>query len=336
MKAGTFTYIFSSYGNGSSKFYNASLRSSYTINQASSSINLTINNTQGNYTANNLSKEVYVNASFVTGVGGIEVFLNGTIMNNDNKIIKLDKNLEIVLKGTPVNSTTLVEFVSTPYMDKDGEKHVKLDISPIDSVIISLEKAIKVSGESYAEKLWPEDNEIERGKIICVDRTPYKKTNIFGAVSYKRNQFIAEMKEYFVNSFKSNGGKAIVLMTKEKVTVVDGNGKGNDVSFNIVCGEKIFESKASDMTDNGKFLVYVEFDGEHWHGLKVSVDELQKLAVASQQFKIIYENYKRDRIKDKWFKENNLTLVRITDKEYVYAKRSNTIIELLKQKLDQH
>ena len=162
------------------------------------------------------------------------------------------------------HAKALVEFVSTPYMDKDGEKHVKLDISPIDSVIISLEKAIKVSGESYAEKLWPEDNEIERGKIICVDRTPYKKTNIFGAVSYKRNQFIAEMKEYFVNSFKSNGGKAIVLMTKEKVTVVDGNGKGNDVSFNIVCGEKIFESKASDMTDNGKFLVYVEFDGKSY------------------------------------------------------------------------
>src|SRR3989344_3089729 len=71
-------------------------------------------------------------------------------------------------------------------------------------------------------------------------------------------------RNYGPRIMKLKGAKLFVLMTKEKVTVVDGNGKGNDVSFNIVCGEKIFESKASDMTDNGKFLVYVEFDGKSY------------------------------------------------------------------------
>jgi len=79
LAGGTFDYIWSAYGNGTSNNQNASLRSSYTISTASSELNLTINSTQGNYTADNRSSEVWVNATFVTGSGNITVYVDGIL-----------------------------------------------------------------------------------------------------------------------------------------------------------------------------------------------------------------------------------------------------------------
>lgn len=79
LAGGTYTYKWIAFGNGTNNNINTSLTSYYTLNALSSSINLTINGTQGNYTADNRSSEVWINASFLTGQGELDVYLNGTI-----------------------------------------------------------------------------------------------------------------------------------------------------------------------------------------------------------------------------------------------------------------
>jgi len=77
--------------------------------------------------------------------------------------------------------------------------------------------------------------------------------------------------------------------------------------------------------------VYLELDGEYWHGLDRSLKEIKNSN--TQHDRIIYENYLRDRKKDKWFKENNLKLIRLTDKEFLHAIKINNIKELIISRL---
>lgn len=59
---------------------------------------------------------------------------------------------------------------------------------------------------------------------------------------------------------------------------------------------------------------YVQFDGVYWHGLDRSLDEIKKhLNVRDVT---IQKEFERDRLQDIWFAQQNMRLIRITDKEF--------------------
>lgn len=59
--------------------------------------------------------------------------------------------------------------------------------------------------------------------------------------------------------------------------------------------------------------VYVELDGEYWHGLDRPIEQIA-LARTRTDRKILGTHHS-DRMQDIWFRDNGLKLVRITDKE---------------------
>ncbi len=59
--------------------------------------------------------------------------------------------------------------------------------------------------------------------------------------------------------------------------------------------------------------VYIQFDGEYWHGLDRPINLIRESI--SPRDKAIVKAYDRDRIQDNWFKLNELNLVRITDRQ---------------------
>lgn len=59
--------------------------------------------------------------------------------------------------------------------------------------------------------------------------------------------------------------------------------------------------------------LYIEIDGVYWHGLDRPLSEIKKFKTKRDM--VIYKKYLRDREQDKWFKANNLVLMRFTDKQ---------------------
>mgnify|MGYP001589285504 CR=1 FL=1 len=68
---------------------------------------------------------------------------------------------------------------------------------------------------------------------------------------------------------------------------------------------------------------YVQFDGEYWHGLDRPLEIIQEFR--NKRDSVIYKKYCDDREQDKWFKENKLKLIRITDVEFSNLCRTNKI-----------
>jgi very-short-patch-repair endonuclease len=60
--------------------------------------------------------------------------------------------------------------------------------------------------------------------------------------------------------------------------------------------------------------VYVQFDGDYWHGLNKSQEEL--LSSPKPRDKVIAETQIRDEKKENWFKEQNLVLIRIAESQF--------------------
>jgi hypothetical protein len=58
---------------------------------------------------------------------------------------------------------------------------------------------------------------------------------------------------------------------------------------------------------------YVQFDGVYWHGIDKTLEEL--LENPCRRNETIYEHKIRDQIQDEWFKNHNLRLVRVTDRD---------------------
>jgi hypothetical protein len=59
---------------------------------------------------------------------------------------------------------------------------------------------------------------------------------------------------------------------------------------------------------------YIQLDGVYWHGLTKTAEELQ--ASCKKRDKQILVMIQRDEAQNKWFAENNLLLIRITDLEF--------------------
>lgn len=69
--------------------------------------------------------------------------------------------------------------------------------------------------------------------------------------------------------------------------------------------------------------IYIQFDGRYWHGLDRTIEEIKKFK--TKRDKTILSTIERDKKQNQWFKENNLRLIRITDKEF--KDRGDSIIE---------
>jgi|SRR3990167_4452155 len=75
---------------------------------------------------------------------------------------------------------------------------------------------------------------------------------------------------------------------------------------------------------------YIQFDGVYWHGLDKPIEEIKEIANGgSKQAVGIYEGYFNDREQDKWFKDNNLKLIRITDIELKSAIKQNNFSQII-------
>lgn len=59
---------------------------------------------------------------------------------------------------------------------------------------------------------------------------------------------------------------------------------------------------------------YVQFDGEYWHGIDRSLEEIAKFKTPRD--KIILRKYQIDREQDEWFKCSGMHLLRITNKQF--------------------
>ena len=71
--------------------------------------------------------------------------------------------------------------------------------------------------------------------------------------------------------------------------------------------------------DQGSWIVdfrindlYLQFDGEYWHGLDRSLDEIS--SSKSKRDVAIFTAFQRDRAQDEWFHENGKKLIRVTDR----------------------
>jgi hypothetical protein len=97
LSVGTYNYHYWSFGNGTSYNYNISATYDYTINQAISEVNLTLNKTQGNISVTN-NTFIDLNCSTITGYSGayLELWNNGTLINNGT---------------SPIGNTTLFDSV---------------------------------------------------------------------------------------------------------------------------------------------------------------------------------------------------------------------------------
>ena len=74
--------------------------------------------------------------------------------------------------------------------------------------------------------------------------------------------------------------------------------------------------------------LYIQFDGVYWHGLERPIEKI--MLFENKRDKTIYGTYCRDIEQNKWFKENNLKLIRITDLEF---KNNNDVKSLIESKL---
>lgn len=61
--------------------------------------------------------------------------------------------------------------------------------------------------------------------------------------------------------------------------------------------------------------VYIQLDGVYWHGLDRSVDVIKEFR--SPRDRVIYRKMLTDEAQNEYFKQHNMTLIRVTDKEYI-------------------
>jgi sporulation protein YlmC with PRC-barrel domain len=78
--AGTYSYYWWAFGNGTDENYNTSVVRSYTIARASSEVNLTFNGTEGNISILQ-GDSILLNGTLITGEGSIELYNDGALIN---------------------------------------------------------------------------------------------------------------------------------------------------------------------------------------------------------------------------------------------------------------
>lgn len=106
--------------------------------------------------------------------------------------------------------------------------------------------------------------------------------------------------------------------------------KDEDRFFEFIKENFVFDIKRQKYI-NGRFVdfylpeidTFVEFDGVYWHGLDKEFNELSQDRA---------KTFLRDREQDKFFEENNIRLVRVTDQEFKHADHGLIIERLIGNK----
>jgi len=61
---------------------------------------------------------------------------------------------------------------------------------------------------------------------------------------------------------------------------------------------------------------YIQFDGLFYHGLDRPIEEIKRLGQSKPLFKNIARAHTKDKAQNTWFKNRNMKLLRITDKQF--------------------
>lgn len=72
--------------------------------------------------------------------------------------------------------------------------------------------------------------------------------------------------------------------------------------------------------------IYIQFDGNYWHGLDVTVEQLQ--VKNTKISKSIIKTKERDLIREQWFLENKIKLVRVVEKDFKDKKYDKILAQI--------
>jgi len=92
---GADTWNFNCSYTGNTNYSSASNFSIFVINKANSSLALYLNNTQGNYPADNRSSQMWINSTLLSGTGNIQLYLNGSLINDGASPLSNLTNLSV-------------------------------------------------------------------------------------------------------------------------------------------------------------------------------------------------------------------------------------------------
>jgi very-short-patch-repair endonuclease len=165
---------------------------------------------------------------------------------------------------------------------------------------------------------WPSQSNEVKTKMVDTCLQKYGVSHVFQA---------SEIKKAILNSYIERWGCHVSAhpdIIKKKHETMKRNGtygksKSEDMLYVLLC-EKFGDEKVKRQVDiNGWSIdfyvetidIYIQFDGVYWHGLDRSLDEIRQFT--SSRDAVIYETYLRDREQEKWFDENQLCLIRLTD-----------------------
>jgi sporulation protein YlmC with PRC-barrel domain len=97
LSAGTYSYYWWAYGNGTNRNYNTTSVYYFTINQSTGNVSGFINNSANNFTAWNgtSSTNIWLNATNITGYGTGKIYLNGSIINSGTMPLSNLTNLSV-------------------------------------------------------------------------------------------------------------------------------------------------------------------------------------------------------------------------------------------------
>ena len=175
-------------------------------------------------------------------------------------------------------------------------------------------------------KNWDVDNPMKSETVKKTYRENYKEKH--GVDNPAKNPDVAKKMS---NSMK-NGGRQKAHETKKKNGTYK-KSKGEDMLYDLLCekfNEKNVERQVPVLNNVIDFLlkfneknIYIEFNGEYWHGTLKNIKELEKDALnGGKQAKKIVNHYYRDLKLIEYFEENGLKFIQITDTEFKKAQKT--------------
>lgn len=142
-------------------------------------------------------------------------------------------------------------------------------------------------------------------KVKATNLAKYGHECVFGS-ALRQNFDFSKAKQREHATKKANG-----TYTKSRV---------EDEFYNLLASEFPASEIQRQVSVNGWRIdfkvknVYIQFDGEYWHGLDRPISQIKEFK--SPRDRVIYQTYLRDIQQNEWFNEHALQLIRITDKEY--------------------
>lgn len=204
-----------------------------------------------------------------------------------------------------------VEFASQSKSAIEKRKKTNLKKYGVEQALSSAEvrnKAKKTNLEKYGNEN-PTATRAVREKIEKTNLARYGVRNPFNQKEVKKNANSALAIEKRHETMKKNG--------------TYGKSKAEDRFYDFLCTHFDHTSIERQARINGWNIdfkiseAYIQFDGVYWHGLDRPLQEVK--SSKDPRDKVIYGTYLRDQEQNIWFKENNITFVRVTDKEFEHS-----------------